>query len=167
MAVPKPQTQQGYLIGQAAQRSGVTAANIRFYEKENLIPARGTGGNGYRLYNDEDLHQLRFIRMLRSLDMSLAEVRSLLGLNLRNKADCQTARTTLDDHIGHVRQRLAELAQLELDLQALRKRCNGEGAACHLIEALHQRASEVPVDQGDASTTAPGKLHKPLAHRHV
>jgi MerR HTH family regulatory protein len=33
MAVLNPQTPQGYQIGQAAQRSGVSAANIRFYEK--------------------------------------------------------------------------------------------------------------------------------------
>jgi DNA-binding transcriptional MerR regulator len=66
-----PQLNQGYQIGQAAQRSGVSAANIRYYEKEKLVPARGTGDNGYRLYSDVDIHQLRFIRMLRSLDMSL------------------------------------------------------------------------------------------------
>lgn len=140
----KPQIVQGYQIGQAAQRSGVSAANIRYYEKEKLIAPLGTAANGYRMYSDEDIHQLRFIRMLRSLDMSLAEVRSLLGLDLRKKTDCQTARDTLDGHIDHVRERLTELAQLELELIALRKHCNGEDASCHLIEALHARANVDP-----------------------
>ncbi len=141
MATLKPQLIQGYQIGQAALRSGVSAANIRFYEKEKLIAQRATGENRYRIYSDEDLHQLRFIRLLRSLDMSLNEVRTLLHLDLRKKSHCQTARDTLDDHLGHVRTRLAELRGLEKDLVALRTQCDGQGAQCHLIEALHDRAS--------------------------
>jgi DNA-binding transcriptional MerR regulator len=145
MAMLNPQTTQGYQIGQAAQRSGVSATNIRYYEKEQLIPARGTGDNGYRMYSAQDIHQLRFIRMLRSLDMSLAEVRSLLHLDLRKKSHCQTARDTLDDHLGHVRTRLKELRSLEKDIIALRAQCDGQDAQCHLIQALHARAqAEVP-----------------------
>jgi DNA-binding transcriptional MerR regulator len=145
MAVLSPQSVRGYQIGQAAQRSGVSAVNIRFYEKEKLIPARGTGANSYRMYSDEDVHQLRFIRLLRSLDMSLDEVRTLLHLDLRKKTHCQTARETLDAHIGHVRTRLLELHRLEKDLQALRQQCDGQNAQCHLIQALHARAySDMP-----------------------
>jgi DNA-binding transcriptional MerR regulator len=141
MPVIKPQTNYGYQIGQAAQRSGVSAANIRYYEKEQLIPARGAGHNSYRMYSDADVHQLRFIRLLRSLDMSLAEVRVLLHLDLRKKSHCQTARSTLDEHLGHVRTRLKELRSLEKDLSALRVQCNGQDEQCHLIEALHARAN--------------------------
>ena len=92
---------------------------------------------------------------------------SLLGLNLRKKADCQTARETLDDHIGHVRERLAELAQLEIDLVALRKRCNGQDASCHLIEALHDRARQAPASTGRAGPSQFGKAHKASAHKHL
>jgi DNA-binding transcriptional MerR regulator len=152
-----PQTPQGYQIGQAAQRCGVSAANIRFYEKEKLIPARGMGASSYRIYSDEDLHQLRFIRLLRSLDMSLAEVRTLLHLDLRKKTHCQTARDTLDEHISHVRTRLKELRGLEKDLSALRAQCDGQGEQCHLIEALHARASsDAPKAVG---TARHGKVH--------
>jgi DNA-binding transcriptional MerR regulator len=141
MASLSPQSIQGYQIGQAALRSGVSAANIRYYEKEKLIPARGTGDNNYRIYSAADIHQLRFIRMLRSLDMSLHEVRSLLHLDLRKKSHCQTARDTLDEHLGHVRTRLKELRSLEKDLSALRGQCDGQNEQCHLIEALHARAN--------------------------
>ena len=156
MALLIPQTTQGYQIGRAAQRSGVSAANIRFYEKEKLIPARGTGANSYRMYSDEDLHQLRFIRLLRSLDMSLDEVRTLLHLDLRKKTHCQTARDTLDAHMGHVRARLKELRGLEKDLAALRAQCDGQGEQCHLIQALHARASS------DTPKPLKGKAHTHL-----
>jgi DNA-binding transcriptional MerR regulator len=156
MALLIPQAQQGYQIGQAAQRSGVSTANIRFYEKEKLIPPRGMGANSYRIYSDKDVHQLRFIRLLRSLDMSLDEVRALLHLDLRKKTHCQTARDTLDAHLGHVRTRLKELRGLEKDLAALRAQCDGQSEQCHLIEALHARAS------GELPKPSKGKAHAHL-----
>ncbi len=134
-----------YQIGQASALSGVSTANIRFYEKEKLLSPGFRGDNSYRFYSDADLHQLRFIRACRALDMSLEEVRTLLGLDLNIKDDCATARVALDGHLGHVRARLAELKALEKDLKALRSRCDGMDTHCHIIEALHERADSLPV----------------------
>jgi DNA-binding transcriptional MerR regulator len=145
MSSVNPQIESGYLIGEAAKRSGISTTNIRFYEKEMLISPCGISANSYRFYSDEDVHQLRFIRQLRSLDMTLNEVRTLLNLDLRKKRDCQTARDTLDAHIGHVRERLKELRSLEKNLQDLRSRCDGADEHCHLIEALHAQA-DLPVN---------------------
>ena len=133
-----------YQIGIAAKKTGLSAAKIRFYEKEKLIAPRGLASNNYRMYNDADLHQLRFIRQLRAMDMSLDEVRLLLGLDLRSKADCQSARDALDEHIGHVKHRLNELKQLEKELVMLRARCDGTGKQCHIIEALNAQADAKP-----------------------
>ena len=133
-----------YRISQAALLSGVTPANIRFYEKEKLFRSTFRGENSYRMYSDGDIHQLRFIRACRSLDMSLGEVRTLLSLDLNSKADCSTARGALDEHLNHVRVRLTELKALEKDLKALRGRCDGLDTTCHIIEALHQRADSLP-----------------------
>ena len=47
------------------------------------------------------------------MDMSLDEVRTLLSLDLNNKSDCAAARESLDEHLGHVRARLAELKALD------------------------------------------------------
>ena len=135
---------QPYPIGQAAASTGVTAANIRFYEKEKLFSPTFRGANSYRMYSDSDIHHLRFIRACRSLDMSLDEVRTLLWLNLNSKADCATARGALDAHLTHVRERLTELKALEKDLKALRGRCDGIDTTCHIIEALHERADLLP-----------------------
>jgi DNA-binding transcriptional MerR regulator len=143
-------------IGEAAQQSGVSAANIRYYEKEGLLSPGARGDNSYRLYSAADVHQLRFIRLCRAMDMSLHEVRSLLALDLRRKQDCDAARNTLDDHLQHVRARLAELHALEADLLALRNRCDGSDDHCHIIEALHARADAQPVK---LPTTGASKRH--------
>ena len=74
-----------FRIGEAAQQSGVSAANIRYYEKEGLLPPGARGDNSYRMYSSDDVHQLRFIRLCRAMDMSLQEVRTLLAL--RNRCD--------------------------------------------------------------------------------
>jgi DNA-binding transcriptional MerR regulator len=77
--------------------------------------------------------------------MPLCEVRTLLGLDLRDKADCATARAALDAHLEHVRQRLKELRALEQDLLSLRGRCDGSDDHCRIIEALHERADVAPL----------------------
>lgn len=145
-----------HLIGQAAALSGVTPANIRFYEKEKLLSPQGRSDNSYRMYSDSDIHRLRFIRACRALDMSLDEVRTLLRLDLNSKADCATARGALDAHLTHVRMRLLELKALEKDLKALRGRCDGLDTTCHIIEALHERADNLPKLARHAN---PGKRH--------
>ncbi len=153
MPPKKPPAGQGYRIGEAAAASGVVAANIRYYETQGLIAPQARGDNSYRLYSDADIHALRFIRACRAMDMSLDEVRTLLGLDLRRKADCETAREALDAHLGHVRARLAELRKLEKNLVALRDRCDGTDALCHIIEALHERADAQPM-RGERGTPA-------------
>lgn len=144
MADALPPGEQGYRIGDAAARSGVSAANIRYYEKEALIAPQMRGDNSYRLYSDADVHRLRFIRLCRAMDMSLDEVRTLMALDLRSKADCDAACVALDTHLGHVRERLRELRSLEKDLLALRDCCDGTDAHCHIIETLHARADRQP-----------------------
>lgn len=129
-----------YRIGQAAERSGVTAANIRYYEREGLVQASGRGENDYRFYTDADVHRLRFIRMCRAMDMSLDEVRTLLALDGRNPDDCRAASQTVQAHLGHVRERLKELQALEKALRHLKNQCDGSHPTCNLIVSLHAQA---------------------------
>ncbi len=146
-----PENPVVYRIGEAAALSGVSTANIRYYEQEKLLSAYGRSDNSYRIYSKQSIHELRFIRLCRAMDMSLDEVRTLMGLDLANKTHCAVARTALDAHLDHVRERLAELKLLEQDLKALRERCDGTGATCHLIEALHAQADhlgELPAPPG-------------------
>lgn len=149
--VQTPSSSQ-WKIGEAARRSGVSAANIRYYEREGLLaPQTRSRENDYRLYNGDDVHRLRFIRLCRAMDMSLDEVRALLALDLGSKADCARACEVLDEHLRHVRQRLTELKTLEKDLRGLRDRCDGSDDHCHIIEALHRQADAaeaVPVAAG-------------------
>lgn len=152
-----PQQSPHHRIGDAARLCGVSAANIRYYEKEGLLRPGVRGDNSYRFYSDADLHQLRFIRLCRAMDMSLDEVRRLLAIDAASAQADHQACATLDEHLSHVRERLAELRVLEKALLGLRSRCDGRAAHCQVIEALHERAEaqDLPLPP-----SAP-------AHRHV
>jgi MerR family transcriptional regulator, copper efflux regulator len=66
-----------YRISQLAERAGVPATTLRFYEKEGLVPAARTPG-GYRSYTDADAERVRFITMAKRLGLPLDRIRDLL-----------------------------------------------------------------------------------------
>ena len=65
-------------INEVEAAVGVTKKNIRFYEEEGLISPRREPGNGYRSYSEADVERLRRIKLLRKLDVPLAEIRQML-----------------------------------------------------------------------------------------
>ena len=95
-----PQQSPQHRIGDAARLSGVSAANIRYYEKEGLLRPGVRGDNSYRFYSSADLHRLRFIRLCRAMDMSLDEVRRLLAIDAASDQADHQACATLDEHLA-------------------------------------------------------------------
>ena len=70
--------ERGLRIKEVEARVGLSAKNIRFYEKEGLLAPRRQASNGYRDYDDADLESLRRIKLLRKLDVPLEEIRAML-----------------------------------------------------------------------------------------
>lgn len=66
-------------IKQASEQSGVSAPNIRFYEKEGLLTPARRQGNAYRDYTAGDIRTLKLIRMLRMLDVPLPVIQRVLN----------------------------------------------------------------------------------------
>jgi Cd(II)/Pb(II)-responsive transcriptional regulator len=125
-------------IGELAKAAHCTTETIRFYEKEGLMPdAQRTDAN-YRNYTTEHVERLRFIRNCRALDMTHDEIRSLLRLTDHPSDRCQSIDALLDEHIGHVDARLAELQHLRAQLTELREQCTGERTveACGIVQGL-------------------------------
>jgi len=99
-------------IGDLAKRSGCVAVTIRYYEKEGLLPKPARSGGNFRLYGDAHIERLQFIRHCRSLDMTLSEIRALLGLRDNPTQDCGEVNVLLDTHIQQVEVRVEALLQL-------------------------------------------------------
>ncbi len=130
-------------IGNLAEATGTPVETIRFYEREGLIAAAQRSGNNYRLYTAAHAERLAFIRHCRNLDMTLDEIRSLLRLRDSPSANCAEVNVLLDEHIGHVAQRIRELRTLEKALKALRARCSSPQAidACGILNHLDSAAA--------------------------
>lgn len=113
-------------IGMAARASGVSAKLIRYYEQIGLIePAERTGGN-YRVYDDKDVHTLRFIKRARSLGFSLERIQVLLGLwRDRARASAEVKRIAME-HVEDLDAKIRELQSMRDALRHLAHACQGD-----------------------------------------
>lgn len=102
-----------FTIGQAAKAAGVTARAVRLYESRGLIPAPDRTATGYRLFTDEDVETLTFIRGARTLGLPLDAIGEVIEL-AKSGSPCERTCALLD-------QRLAEIDAAIVDLQRLRR----------------------------------------------
>lgn len=68
------------LIGEMAEKSGVSSRTLRHYESIGLLPPTGRSEGGFRVYTDEDFHRFMTIRRMKALDYSTTEMGRLLEL---------------------------------------------------------------------------------------
>ena len=133
-------------IGELAAITGTDPPTIRYYEREGLIPKPSRGTNGYRAYGSAHLERLAFIRHCRALDMSLADIRTLLHFLGHPRKDCAAVDRLVQEQLGRVRARLKSMKALERQLNALRTQCASGvparkcGILHELLEAAHGEA---------------------------
>ena len=124
-------------IGEAAKASGVSAKMIRHYEDTGLVPKAGRTQAGYRIYGEEDVHILRFVRRARDLGFSLAEIGALLALwGNRRRASADVKRLALR-HVEDLDRRIAEMQAMRRTLAELARHCHGDGRPeCPILDDL-------------------------------
>lgn len=146
-------------IGALAEAAATSIETIRYYERAGLLPAAARSEANYRVYGPGHVERLSFIRHCRSLDMALDEIRILLQFRDVPDADCGRVNQLLDDHIGHVAERMRELQALETQLRALRARCrdNLDSDGCGILKQLSAAPSKRPPRQKSR--------HVPGSHR--
>ena len=130
-------------IGELSTTTGVPIDTIRHYEREGLLPEPARSESNYRLYGVEHGQRLSFIRHCRGLDMTLDEIRVLLRFKDAPTAECGEVNALLDEHIGHVAQRVRELRALEKQLRELRDACRHvqDAEHCGILNQLDTMAS--------------------------
>lgn len=139
-------------IGELASRADCTVETVRYYEREGLLGEPERSRSNYRLYGQEHLERLTFIRNCRALEMSLDEIRMLLALRDQPGHGCGGVAAILEEHIGHVEERIRRLTLLRDQLAGLRDRCRSESPVeeCGILKGLACRES------GENSEEAPG-----------
>ncbi|MBK9572860.1 MAG: Cd(II)/Pb(II)-responsive transcriptional regulator [Rhodoferax sp.] len=148
-------------IGELARATRTSVETIRFYEREGLLAQTARTEGNYRIYGQFHAERLAFVRYCRGLDMTLDEIRTLLRFKDAPTDNCGEVNKLLDEHIGHVGQRIRELRVLERQLKGLRDQCHvaRESSQCGILRELSQGG----YDGGSALTTATG--HVQGAHK--
>jgi Cd(II)/Pb(II)-responsive transcriptional regulator len=125
-------------IGELAKATHTQVETIRYYEREGLLPETARTEGNYRVYGDEHVARLSFIRHCRGLDMTLEEIRILLTFKDSPHENCAQVNDLLDEHIGHVAARIKELKGLERQLKTLRETCreSQQASQCGILTEL-------------------------------
>lgn len=114
-------------IGRLAKATGTQVETIRFYEREGLMPEGARTDANYRLYIDEHVHRLFFIRQCRLLNVPLDEIRTLLRVRDMPSKYPDAARL-LTTHIVEVARRIRDLKRLQAELKDLGVHSAGRGS---------------------------------------
>ena len=109
----------GMKIGVLASRSGLPVKTLRYYEDLGLLPAIGRSEGGYRLFSDESLRRLEFIRRLKTLGLTLEEIQGCLAVHDAGELPCGDIEIQLGRQIERIDSQIKELRQLRKELQDL------------------------------------------------
>ena len=124
-------------IGQAADRSGVAAKTIRYYESVGLVEAAARRGNGYRSYGGAEIETLKFVNRARGLGFSVEDCRNLLALYRDRKRASAEVKAVALDHISSIDLKIAELQGMRATLAELADKCHGdERPDCPILDDL-------------------------------
>ena len=124
-----------------AQKAGLPPKTIRYYEEIGLLPPPRRAANGYRNYDETDVARARLVAGARSLDFSLDDIQEILDMRDRQEAPCQVILDLLQEKAAEIRQRIADLERMEVELRELHRLglsfptddVEGKHCVCHLV----------------------------------
>jgi DNA-binding transcriptional MerR regulator len=128
------------LIGELAQRSGVPAKTLRYYEDIGLLAPPRRTESGYRDYDPDVGERLTFITSSSALGLTLGEIRSIIALRDDGHVPCSHVLALLEQHSRDIERRIRDLRSLKVELAAIVERgaqldpadCDPD-RICHLI----------------------------------
>ena len=128
----------GLKIGEVAERGGVNLQTIRYYEREKLLPEPPRLPSGYRVYPDQTVRRVRFIKRAQEIGFTLAEIRELLALRIDADRDSSDVRALAQDKIIDIEQKIQTLQRMKEALGRMTERCTGCGPAseCPILESI-------------------------------
>jgi MerR family mercuric resistance operon transcriptional regulator len=128
----------GLTIGKVAKSAGLGIETVRFYEREGLIKPLSRTESNYRIYADDGIVRLRFIKRAKTLGFSLREIKELLFLRADSDATKEAVKEQIEEKIDDIKQRIKDLKKIQKTLEALDACCDGHGPAdeCPILAAL-------------------------------
>lgn len=128
-----------FTIGQLAKASKVKVDTLRYYERTNLLTPISRSQAGYRIYDQESVNRVRFIKKAQSLGFSLKEVGQLLKFDGSAEATAGDVLAITKQKICQQNKKIKELKEIENILKHLAEQCSGKGPAheCPILRYLY------------------------------
>ena len=128
----------GMKIGEVAERGGVNLQTIRYYEREKLLPEPPRLASGYRIYPDQTVRRVRFIKRAQEIGFTLAEIRELLAIRINADRDSSDVRALAQAKIADIERKIQTLHRMKEALGRITERCSGCGPAseCPILESI-------------------------------
>ena len=128
-------------VGKVAKACGVNVQTIHYYERMRLVFPNERKDSGYRLYGEDAVRKIRFIKNAQVLGFSLKEIAGLLRLKVSQKAHCGDVKRKAQIHILDVRAKIAKLLAIEKTLGELVKTCRNQATTdhCPILKSLEVR----------------------------
>lgn len=129
-------------IGELAARLAINPKTIRYYEGIGLLPDPERTASGYRLYGEDDVERLTFIKTAQRLGITLDEIKEILSFRESGDQPCDYVRNVLRREVTEIDRRLAELTALRdelVDLENLADQLPEAPGGCRFIEHVRQR----------------------------
>jgi MerR family redox-sensitive transcriptional activator SoxR len=103
-------------IGTVAERYGVPATTLRYWEQAGLLPAQERAG-GQRRYSLDAIRRIKFIRMASRAGLSLADIKTLLAGHLDRSPTFADWAAAARDQLAAIDQRIADLGRLRATIE--------------------------------------------------
>jgi len=124
-------------IGRASKESGVSVKMIRHYEAIGLLRNVARTYANYRVYGDNDIHTLRFIKRSRTLGFSIEDIRALLSLWQNRSRSSAAVKKIAGGHMQTLKQKIAEMQSMVETLEHLTHHCQGDHRPeCPILDDL-------------------------------
>jgi DNA-binding transcriptional MerR regulator len=112
-------------ISEVCDETGLSARTVRYWEELGLLPGVRRRAGGRRVYGADELERLRFIQRLKTLGLSLAEIKELnavYAIGGSTHAMLGRLDLALDRRLSDLDQRIAELTELRGEIDRYRER---------------------------------------------
>ena len=128
----------GLSRGNLAKLAEVNIETLRYYEREKVVPRPPRTISNYRLYPEDTVRRVRFVKHAQELGFSLKEIKELLGLRGTRGADCRNVLRRAAWKINEIEEKIRSLQAIRKALHKLVEQCKGKGplTECPILESL-------------------------------
>ena len=134
----------GLTIGRLAKEAGIGIETVRFYERQGLIAPPPRTDSNYRMYPEEEITRLKFIKRAKNLGFTLNEIKELLALRQDPHATKADVKERTHVKIEDVTKKIRDLTRIKEALEHLYDACDGHGPLdqCPIMEAMDTNGDE-------------------------